>query len=120
MKRYICLLLFIFLFSCSNEAEKYKNIYDLSENREGKEDYDYQENTEGKEDYDYQEDNKKTWNWYDCINNCEWHQAWYDWAEKNEINDLDDCDTNSNSFNEWCTEYVEEKNSDYDYSDINL
>jgi len=45
---------------------------------------------------------------YECTEDCSWHEAWYDWAEENWIDDEDDCDNWSNSFEEWCLEYVNE------------
>lgn len=43
----------------------------------------------------------------DCIGDCEGHQAGYEWAERNNITSESDCDGNSNSFNEGCTNFVE-------------
>ena len=57
-----------------------------------------------KENYEWYE----TYNWYDCTENCEWHEAGYEWAENNDIDNADDCDWNSNSFIEWCISYAEE------------
>jgi hypothetical protein len=42
----------------------------------------------------------------ECTEDCSGHQAGYDWAEENDINDVDDCDGNSESFNEGCESYV--------------
>lgn len=47
---------------------------------------------------------------YECTEDCSGHEAGYDWAEDNWIEDEDDCDNWSNSFEEWCLEYVEENN----------
>lgn len=45
----------------------------------------------------------------------EGHDAGYEWAEENSIEDAADCDTPSSSFNEGCEEYVEENaSSSYD------
>ena len=38
----------------------------------------------------------------------EGHDAGYQWAEENEIDDTASCSTPSSSFNEGCEEYVEE------------
>ena len=47
--------------------------------------------------------------WYSCKTfNCSGHQAWYDWAERKWIDNVDDCGGNSQSFIEWCWAYVEE------------
>ncbi len=49
------------------------------------------------------------------------HDAGYQWAEDNGVEDPDDCDGNSNSFIEGCQTYAEEQedyyetNDDYDY-----
>jgi hypothetical protein len=43
-----------------------------------------------------------------CLTDCSGHQAGYDWAEQNDIDDEYDCNTPSNSFNEGCQSYVEE------------
>jgi len=45
---------------------------------------------------------------YPCTDDCSGHQAGYDWAERNGIDDNDDCDSNSQSFTEGCLVYVEE------------
>lgn len=47
---------------------------------------------------------------YGCTVDCSGHQAGYDWAESNSIDDEDDCTGNSQSFIEGCKEYVEENN----------
>jgi len=50
----------------------------------------------------------KTFNGYDCTDDCSGHEAGYNWAEENDIYDEYDCDGNSNSFNEGCISFVEE------------
>ena len=45
---------------------------------------------------------------YECTEDCSGHEAGYNWAEENYIDDIYDCDGNSNSFNEGCEAYVEE------------
>lgn len=47
---------------------------------------------------------------YECTVDCSGHQAGYDWAEDNAIDDEDDCTGNSQSFIEGCIQYVEENN----------
>jgi len=47
-----------------------------------------------------------------CTEDCSGHQAGYDWAEQKDIDDEDDCDTPSESFNEGCKSYVEETNGE--------
>lgn len=53
-----------------------------------------------------------SFNGYECIEDCSGHEAGYEWAEKNEIEDEDDCDTPSNSFTEGCISYLEEKSAE--------
>lgn len=50
-----------------------------------------------------------SFNGYECTEDCSGHEAGYEWAEKNEISDEDDCDSKSDSFTEGCVSYVEEK-----------
>jgi len=38
----------------------------------------------------------------------EGHDAGYEWAEENDVDDISNCDRNSSSFKEGCEEYVEE------------
>lgn len=40
---------------------------------------------------------QQTFEGYDCTSDCSGHQAGYDWAERNDISDADDCDGNSQS-----------------------
>lgn len=47
---------------------------------------------------------------YTCTNDCSGHEAGYEWAEENDIDDPDDCGGNSQSFIEGCREYAEENN----------
>lgn len=42
-----------------------------------------------------------------CLGDCSGHQAGYDWAEQNDIDDENSCSTPSQSFNEGCQSYVE-------------
>jgi len=51
---------------------------------------------------------EKTFHGYDCLEDCSGHEAGYAWAEENDIQDIDDCDGNSDLFNEGCQAYVEE------------
>ncbi|RON53103.1 hypothetical protein [Pseudomonas frederiksbergensis] len=43
-----------------------------------------------------------------CLGDCSGHQAGYDWAEQNGVDDESSCSTPSASFNEGCQSYVEE------------
>jgi hypothetical protein len=45
---------------------------------------------------------------YECTDDCSGHEAGYEWAEENYIEDADDCGGNSNSFTEGCITFVEE------------
>jgi len=56
----------------------------------------------------------KTFGSYECSQDCSGHQAGYDWAELQGIDDEDDCHGNSESFIEGCKAYVEENNDDPD------
>ncbi|CAI8957994.1 MULTISPECIES: hypothetical protein [Pseudomonas] len=48
-----------------------------------------------------------TFDGYECTDDCSGHQAGYDWAEDNDIDDEDSCDTPSQSFNEGCQSFVQ-------------
>ena len=41
-----------------------------------------------------------------CTDDCSGHKAGYEWAEQNGISSESDCDGNSDSFNEGCTNFV--------------
>lgn len=43
-----------------------------------------------------------------CLGDCSGHQAGYDWAEHNGVDDESSCSTPSTSFNQGCESYVEE------------
>lgn len=51
-------------------------------------------------------------NGYECTQDCSGHEAGYEWAEDNDIEDENDCGGNSNSFIEGCLSYVEEANQE--------
>lgn len=46
---------------------------------------------------------------YKCTVDCSGHEAGYEWAEENGIDDPDECDGNSDSFIEGCQAYAEEQ-----------
>nr|WP_180206792.1 hypothetical protein [Pseudomonas sp. SbOxS1]NYU07075.1 hypothetical protein [Pseudomonas sp. SbOxS1] len=48
-----------------------------------------------------------TFDSYECTDDCSGHQAGYDWAEENDIDDEDACETPSQSFNEGCQSFVQ-------------
>lgn len=54
---------------------------------------------------------------YPCTEDCSGHEAGYEWAEENGIDDMDDCGGNSNSFIEGCESYVEENYPEEEYND---
>ena len=82
-----------------NNFDDCQNQYWTSEAENGCNDYVKNNHTGNKE-----------FNWYECTEDCSWHEAWYNWAEENNIDDIDNCDWNSQSFNEGCESYVEENN----------
>lgn len=43
-----------------------------------------------------------------CLGDCSGHQAGYDWAEQNDVDDESSCSTPSASFNQGCESCVEE------------
>jgi len=43
-----------------------------------------------------------------CLTDCSGHQAGYNWAEQNDVDDESSCSTPSASFNQGCESYVEE------------
>jgi hypothetical protein len=45
---------------------------------------------------------------YRCTVDCSGHEAGYEWASSNDIDDIDDCVGKSNSFIEGCQSFVEE------------
>lgn len=50
-----------------------------------------------------------TFKGYECNIDCSGHEAGYEWAEDNDIDDPDKCDGNSDSFIEGCRSYAEEQ-----------
>ena len=46
---------------------------------------------------------------YQCTVDCSGHEAGYEWAEENSIDDPYDCGGNSESFIEGCQAYAEEQ-----------
>lgn len=51
---------------------------------------------------------ERTFRGYQCTVDCSGHEAGYQWAEENSIDDEDDCRGNSESFIEGCKAYVQE------------
>lgn len=54
----------------------------------------------------------RTFGQYDCTDDCSGHEAGYEWAERNGIEDPDDCGGKSWSFIEGCQAYAEEFNEE--------
>jgi hypothetical protein len=52
----------------------------------------------------------QTFDGYLCTEDCSGHEAGYNWAQDNNITSETDCSSNSNSFNEGCSAWVEENN----------
>ena len=52
--------------------------------------------------------NAATFDGYTCLGDCSGHQAGYDWAEQNDVDDESSCSTPSASFNQGCESYIEE------------
>lgn len=46
---------------------------------------------------------------YPCTVDCSGHEAGYEWAEENGIDDANDCGGNSDSFIDGCQVYAEEQ-----------
>lgn len=86
-----------FLFSGKEESSSYEPRYDNSSTAR---DQDYS-------DYEYEEE-PQYFGDYECTDDCSGHEAGYNWAEENGIEDEGDCGGNSNSFIEGCQSYVEE------------
>lgn len=47
---------------------------------------------------------------YECTEDCSGHEAGYEWADDNWIDDEDDCWNTSLSFEEGCLQYIEDNN----------
>lgn len=50
----------------------------------------------------------KSFDGYECTEDCGGHEAGYAWAEENDIDNYDDCDGYSDSFVEGCEAYVDD------------
>lgn len=65
----------------------------------------YSEFTERRESYG---GSRGSFAGYDCTEDCSGHEAGYQWAEENGIEDPDECGGKSWSFEEGCRAYAEE------------
>ena len=65
---------------------------------------------EDEEDLELYEEEKpveeKTFKGYECTVDCSGHEAGYEWAEEQGIDDPDDCEGNSQSFIEGCRAFA--------------
>lgn len=59
----------------------------------------------------------RTFGGYDCSGSCSGHKAGFKWAKRNDVNDEDECVSNSTSFNEGCAVYIDDPNRDADLDD---
>lgn len=106
--RYFASLLIIFMFlGCSETATTEASSDETSEYTESS--YDNSTPVEEEQTYSGQE-----FNGYPCIDDCSGHEAGYQWAEENGIDDPDICGGNSNSFIEGCQSYAEELQAEED------
>ena len=89
----ICVLLIsgFFLSGCTSSSSNYSPSY-------YEDDRSYEE---------YEEEPITSDNW-DCTGDCSGHNAGFEWAEENGIEDPDDCGGNSDSFIEGCQAYANE------------
>lgn len=60
--------------------------------------------------YTYTPQPIRSFHGYICTTDCSGHEAGYDWAMMNDIDDEGDCVGSSQSFIEGCRAYVEENN----------
>ena len=101
------ILIVLFLWSCSEKKEEVTENYSTETIEAAQEMYDapVEDLTEDQlEEAQQQEVDASTNN---CIGDCSGHQAGYEWAQENSISSESDCDGNSDSFNEGCTNCVD-------------
>ena len=106
MKWIYSVLVVTFLWSCSEKEEITEN-YSPETVEAAQEMYEapVEDLTEDQlEEAQQQEVDAATNN---CTGDCSGHQAGYEWAEENSISSESDCDGNSDSFNEGCTNFVD-------------
>jgi|HubBroStandDraft_5_1064220.scaffolds.fasta_scaffold520303_1 hypothetical protein len=65
-----------------------------------------------KQEFAYTDSRSATFHGYDCTQDCSGHEAGYQWAEEQGIEDPEDCGGNSQSFIEGCQAYAEEQEHD--------
>lgn len=117
---FLFLISLLFITGCSSNSSYYDDdSYDMG--YEWAEDYDIDSFDDCQDQFgtgdtedgcnDYVKENYsgyRTFNGYDCTEDCSGHEAGYEWAEENDIYDEYDCDGYSNSFIEGCQAYVED------------
>ena len=106
MKWIFAILMILVLSSCSDKKEEIAENYSSETIEAAQEMYEAPEEdlTEDQlEEAQQQEVDAATNN---CTGDCSGHQAGYEWAEENSISSESDCDGNSDSFNEGCTNFV--------------
>lgn len=98
------LVLFLYLAACSGGSDISDAEGNVSTERErGGETY-----TEYDERRDSYEGANGTYEGDGCTEDCSGHDAGYEWADENGIDDPDDCGGKSWSFEEGCRAYAEE------------
>ena len=106
MKWLFVILMVLFLSSCSEKKEEITQNYSPETIETAQEIYQapVEDLTEDQlEEAQQQEVDAATNN---CVGDCSGHQAGYEWAQENSISSERDCDGNSDSFNEGCTNFV--------------
>lgn len=109
----IALMLLMSMYECGNNSNNYDDNEPIEEDIEAEPEDStmvfkpFIENVATKDDYkndpeQFFEDAGKP-----CTYDCSGHVAGYEWAERKEIMDIDDCGGKSQSFIEGCEAYVE-------------
>jgi hypothetical protein len=101
------MLLLASLTACGSSSEEYSGSEaeyeeEFGEERGGET---YSEYDDRRDSY---EGSRGSYAGYDCTDDCSGHDAGYNWAEENGIDDPDNCGGNSWSFEEGCRAYAEE------------
>ena len=106
MKWIFAILMILVLSSCSDKKEEITENYSPATTETAQETYQVpvEDLTEDQLEETQQEEVDAVTN--NCIGDCSGHKAGYDWAEENSISSESDCDGNSDSFNEGCTNFV--------------
>jgi outer membrane protein assembly factor BamD (BamD/ComL family) len=107
MKWIFAILMILVLSSCSDKKEEITENYSSETIEAAQEMYEAsaEDLTEDQLDEAQQQEVDAATN--NCMGDCSGHQAGYEWAEENGISSESDCDGNSDSFNEGCTNFVD-------------